>query len=49
MKSLDDCKLRYAAGVIAVDTETTSLDSLNADLVGVSISPGHGAGCTAVS
>ncbi|NQV83099.1 MAG: DNA polymerase I [Rhodospirillales bacterium] len=34
-----------AAGVVAVDTETTSLDALNADLVGVSLSVTPGRAC----
>ncbi len=35
----------FDAGVVAVDTETTGLDSMDAQLVGVSLSykPGHGA------
>ena len=34
-----------ATGVLAVDTETTSLDEMRADLVGVSLSTGPGRAC----
>jgi DNA polymerase-1 len=37
--------LAEEAGVIAVDTETSSLDPMTADLVGVSMSCGFGHGC----
>ena len=33
------------AGVVAFDTETTSLDPMRADLVGVSLATGPGAAC----
>ena len=35
----------YEAGVVAVDTETTSLDAMRADLVGLSLSIGAGRAC----
>ncbi|MFM9842279.1 MAG: DNA polymerase I [Dongiaceae bacterium] len=35
----------YAAGFVAFDTETTSLDSVRADLVGVSLATAPGAAC----
>ncbi len=35
----------FAAGVVAVDTETTSLDSMRAELVGVSLSLADGRAC----
>jgi DNA polymerase I len=35
----------YAAGIVAVDTETTSLDAMRADLVGVSMAIEQGVGC----
>src|SRR3546814_20186947 len=35
----------YAAHVVAVDTETASLDSVTGDLVGVSLSTGPGKAC----
>ena len=35
----------YAAGTVAVDTETTSLDAMQADLVGVSLSVEPGRAC----
>ena len=34
-----------AAGVVAIDTETTSVDSMRADLVGISLSTAPGNGC----
>ncbi|NQV96145.1 MAG: DNA polymerase I, partial [Sphingomonadales bacterium] len=35
----------YAAGIVAVDTETTSLDAMQAELVGFSLSTAPGNGC----
>jgi len=35
----------FAAGVVAIDTETSALDSVGAELVGVSLSTGPGAAC----
>ncbi|ODN72283.1 DNA polymerase I [Methylobrevis pamukkalensis] len=35
----------FAAGVVAVDTETTSLDAMRADLVGVSLATAPGMAC----
>ena len=35
----------YAAGFVAFDTETTSLDSVRADLVGISLATAPGAAC----
>ena len=37
--------LARSVGVVAVDTETTSLDAMAADLVGVSLSVRHGQAC----
>jgi len=39
------CREAYAAGQVAVDTETTSLDAMRADLVGVSLSIEPGKAC----
>ena len=38
-KKLDDCK------VFAIDTETDSLDTVTANLVGISLSDKEGEGC----
>ena len=35
----------FAAGVVAVDTETSALDAVGADLVGISLCTGPGAAC----
>ena len=35
----------FAAGVVAVDTETSALDAVGADLVGISLATGPGAAC----
>ncbi|WP_353226424.1 DNA polymerase I [Novosphingobium sp.] len=35
----------YAAGVVAIDTETSALDAVGAELVGVSMAVGPGAAC----
>jgi DNA polymerase-1 len=35
----------FAAGVVAIDTETSALDSVGADLVGVSLATGPGVAC----
>ena len=46
MKDLDSCIARaYKAGLIAVDTETTGLDALACDLVGISLATSVGEGC----
>jgi DNA polymerase-1 len=45
LEDLDDCiASAMEAGVVAVDTETSSIDPMTCDLVGISIShrPGHG-------
>ncbi len=39
------CRDAYSAGQVAVDTETTSLDAMRADLVGVSLSIEPGKAC----
>jgi len=39
------CREAYSAGQVAVDTETTSLDAMRADLVGVSLSIEPGKAC----
>ena len=35
----------FAAGVVAIDTETSALDAVGADLVGISLSTGPGLAC----
>ena len=35
----------FAAGLVAIDTETSALDAVGADLVGISLSTGPGAAC----
>ncbi len=46
IKDLEACVERARkAGLVAVDTETTSLNSLTADLVGVSLATAVGEGC----
>ncbi len=46
LTELDDWIARaYAAGVIAIDTETTSLDPMRCDLVGVSLAVAPGEAC----
>ncbi len=35
----------FAAGVVAIDTETSALDAVGADLVGISLATGPGAAC----
>ena len=46
MKDLETCIARaYKAGLIAVDTETTGLDALACDLVGISLAISVGEGC----
>ncbi|MEO0326958.1 MAG: DNA polymerase I [Pseudomonadota bacterium] len=35
----------YAAGIVAIDTETTSLDPMEAELVGISLATGPGKAC----
>ena len=35
----------YAAGVVAVDTETSALDAIGSDLVGISLATGAGEAC----
>lgn len=45
-KALEDWVARaYARGVVAVDTETDSLNAMRANLVGVSLSVASGSGC----
>ena len=46
LEALDDWLMRIAAtGYVAVDTETTSLDEMKADLVGISLSVTPGEAC----
>ncbi len=46
MEALDEC-IHHASehGIVAIDTETTSIDSMTADLVGISLSYAGGQGC----
>jgi len=46
LDALDECIARAtAAGVVAFDTETTSLDSMKAELVGIALATEPGQGC----